>query len=230
MIAIFAQIMALSLGIALSPTPVMGTIFMMVAPGSGRNSVAFVCGWVSGVALSVTGCTLLASVLPRREDTLRDSLSVETPLIGWLLIVFGVLIAIVAAVQFRRSRQPGYQTSQPAWVKLADKLTFVHVMLIGTVYAAFRPKNLLIALATGVIIGSSQFGLLASVLAIVLFTALASFTIAAPIIAYYSTSPRVDGVLKRVSDWLLVNATTVTSIAMCMLALMLTVNGILRLA
>ncbi|MFC4224842.1 GAP family protein [Lysinibacter cavernae] len=224
---VFIEILALSLGIAISPVPIMGTILMLISPGSKSASVGFAFGWVSGIAVAVTAFTFISLLLPTGSSGKGMPGAEPGPLFGWLQIGLGILLAVVAVVQWRR-KAGGSSTGDalPKWMTAADKLSVGHAVTIGFFYAAFRPKNLLIAIATGLLIGSPELNFTQSFLAIVIFTALASFTIAAPILAYFFGNTKVEGWLEATSHWLVRNTLIVTSAAMLALAAILIWNGV----
>ncbi|GAA3589262.1 hypothetical protein GCM10022198_11390 [Klugiella xanthotipulae] len=223
---ILAELFALSLGVAISPVPIMGTVLLLVSPRSASASVGFAFGWISGIAVAVTGFTLLAALIPVSAAA-REPADAP-PVWGYLQIGLGAALIVVTLVQWLRRPRDG-AAQLPRWVSAVDRLTTARAVLIGFVYSALRPKNLLIAVASGVVISAPGLSLAERIVAIAVYSVLASVTIAAPIMAYFWGNRRVEAGLETLSDWLLRYSAAVTSVAMLMLAGILLWSGLTHL-
>lgn len=220
MAPVIGEMLPLALGIAISPTPVMATIIMLLSPKAKGTSVGFLIGWVIGIAIMTSLFALLSSLLP----TVRPL----SPLyvIGGVEILLGVVLIGLAVRTWRARPRSGEVTAVPRWVRAIDSLTLWRGLAIGFVYSAFRPKNLLISLAAGIVIGSAGLEALPAVLATAIFTVIAASTIAAPIVVYFSGKQRVTATLEDTREWLLRNVAVITATALLFLGVVVVGMGI----
>ena len=58
------HILPFAVAVALSSVPIMATIFILLSPNRSRSSLPFLIGWVLGIAVVVTLCTLGAQAIP----------------------------------------------------------------------------------------------------------------------------------------------------------------------
>ncbi|QPE06168.1 GAP family protein [Microbacterium schleiferi] len=84
-----------------------------------------------------------------------------------------------------------------------------------------RPKNLTLAVAAGLAIGSASLDVVGSSLAVLIFTAVAVSTVAALVLAYVFGSQSVRPRLERFSDWLVANSSLVLNLSVVLLGALL---------
>lgn len=216
----WVQLLPLALTIALSPLPVAALLMLVFSPDGFRSGVGFSIGWFVGVLLATTGLAALTSLLPyTRSAELGVARAAVPLLLGAALMVFGVL-------QWRRRPAPGAEVPMPAWMGVLGRLTPVRAALIGVGYAAFRPKNLAVAAAAGVIIlggGADPTGATAS---LGIFTLVASMTMLGPVLAYALGGRVVRVALARARLWLVHNLPVITAATMLVIGLVLTLAGL----
>ena len=75
------HILPFAVAVALSSVPIMATIFILLSPNRSRSALPFLIGWVIGLFVVVSLCTLLAQVvptarLPRQPDTAVGSIEI----------------------------------------------------------------------------------------------------------------------------------------------------------
>jgi len=182
--------------------------------------VGFLIGWVAGITLMTTLFVVLAQLLPSTRP--------HTPALitGIVEILLGLLLVGLAVRTWRARPRAGEKPPVPRWINAIDSLTLWRGLAVGFVYSAFRPKNLLISLAAGVVIGSAGLRLAPSAIVLVIFIVFAASTIAAPVVAYFSGAPRVTTGLEGLREWLLRNVATVTSTALLFLGVVIVGMGI----
>ncbi|GAB3606497.1 hypothetical protein GCM10027413_19060 [Conyzicola nivalis] len=217
---VIGDVLPLALGIAISPLPIMATTIMLLSPKARGTSVGFLIGWVAGITVMTTLFVLLAALLP--------SVRPHTPnvLIGAIEMLLGLLLIVLAVRTWRARPRAGESPPVPRWITAIDSLTLWRGLAVGFVYSAFRPKNLLISLAAGVVIGSARLALAPATVVMAIFVALAASTIAAPVVAFFSGAPRVTTGLEGLREWLLRNISTVTATALLFLGVVIVGMGI----
>lgn len=220
------ELIALALGIAISPMPVLGVILMLLAPRGIRAGAGFAIGWIAGVGLAVSLFSVLSSLLPEPGSAETDTA------FGLAPVVVGAALIAVGIVQLRRrshGRAVDDSGDLPHWLVAVEKLTLMRSIMLGFGYAFFRPKNLVITIAAGLLIGRVQPGVAETAIALVLFTVLASVTIAAPPAAYALGGARVKAMLVHTRVWLLANLAWITAVTLVLIGSALIVLGLLSL-
>ena len=216
----WGQLLPLALTIALSPLPLAALLLMLLAPGGFRAAAGFSIGWFLGVLLSATLLALLSSLLPHDRGAGSSLLQVVVPLLlGSALIVLGI-------VQWHDRPSRGADVPLPRWLSALDRLTPGRATIIGVGYAAFRPKNLVMAAAAGVVILGAHADPTGIVISVAVFTALASITMLGPVFAYAFGGQAVRGRLERLREWLVRNMPLITVATVLVLGAFLVLAGL----
>ena len=220
--SVIGEILPLALGVAISPVPIIAAILMLLSPGARGTSVGFLGGWVLGIVVAVVVFTLLASVLPDAED------STSKPVAGALMIILGLLLLVLAAKQWRSRPRGDTEPALPRWMGAIDTMTAARALVLGFLLSAVNPKNLLMAAAAGIAIGSADLTLNGSVVAVAVFTLIAASTVAVPVIAYLLATDRMAAPLESLRTWLVKNNSTVMAVLLLVIGVVLVGKGISR--
>ena len=145
---VIGEILPLAIGIAISPIPIIAAILMLLSPRAKGTSVGFLIGWVGGIVVAIVLFTLLSSVIP--QDTGGPS-----PVAGVIKIILGALLLFLAIKQWRARPAEGEQASMPKWMSAIDSMSAGKALGLGFLLAAVNPKNLLMAISAGVIVGGA---------------------------------------------------------------------------
>ncbi|GAB3389921.1 GAP family protein [Humibacter soli] len=210
----------LAIGIAISPVPVIAAILMLLSPKAKSTGVGFLLGWVIGITVAVVVFTLLSSVLPASNP------DATKPIIGVIDIVLGVLLLLIGIRQWRSRPEPGEEPKLPAWMKAIDTMTAARGFVLGLVLSAVNPKNLLLAVAAGLAIGSASVVAWQQVIAIIIFVLIASCTIVVPVVAYLLASKAMRGPLDNLRRWLAANNATIMAVLMFVIGFVVIGKGI----
>jgi threonine/homoserine/homoserine lactone efflux protein len=216
----WGQLLPLALTIALSPLPLAVLLLMLLAPGGFKSAVGFSIGWFLGVLLSATLLALLSSLLP--HDRGPGSRAVQTA----LPLLLGIALVVLGIVQWHDRPSRGADVPLPRWLNALDRLTPTRATIIGVGYAAFRPKNLVMAAAAGVVILGAHADPTEILLSVAVFTALASITMLAPVVAYAVGGTAVRGRLVRLREWLVRNMPTITGVTVLLVGAFLVLAGL----
>src|SRR4051812_12684476 len=109
--------LALAVGIALSPLPIIAVVLMLTSRRAKVNGPAFVLGWMIGLA--VVGAIVL--VLARMIGTGKPASPAAW--VGWVKIALGLLLLVVAVRQFRARPRGDEQPELPKWMAGIDDMT-----------------------------------------------------------------------------------------------------------
>ncbi|MDQ2661457.1 MAG: GAP family protein [Actinomycetota bacterium] len=218
--SVIGDILPLALGIAISPIPIIAAILMLLSPKARGTSVGFMLGWVLGIVIAVIVFTLLASVLPEQDA------DASKPIAGWIKIVLGVGLLFLAVRQWRGRPKPGEDAALPKWMAAIDTMTAGRGFVLGFLLSAVNPKNLLMAIGAGVIIGSGALTVGETTLAIVIFVLIAACSVAIPVIAYLVASARMAAPLESLRGWLVHNNATVMAVLLLVIGVVVIGKGI----
>ncbi|MEC5184786.1 hypothetical protein RCH12_002256 [Cryobacterium sp. MP_3.1] len=216
----WGQLLPLALTIALSPLPLAGLLLILLAPDGFKAAAGFSIGWFLGVLFSATLLALLSSLLPHDRSAGTRTLQVAVPLL------LGIALIVLGLVQWHDRPQRDAEVPLPRWLSALDRLTPARATIIGVGYAAFRPKNLVMAAAAGVVILGAHSDPTGIVVSVALFTALASITMLGPVLAYAFGGPAVREKLVRLRGWLVRNMPVITVITVLLLGVFLVLAGL----
>lgn len=217
---VIGGILPLALGIAISPIPIIAAILMLLSPKAKGTSVGFLLGWVLGIVVAVVVFTLLGSIIPASDP------DASKPIAGTIQIVLGALLLLLALKQWRSRPKGDAEPPMPKWMAAIDQLTAVKGAGLGFLLSAVNPKNLLMAVAAGVAIGTGGLSGGEATLAIVIFTVIAACSVAVPVIAYLIASAKMAGPLESLRHWLVHNNATVMAVLLLVIGVVLIGKGI----
>jgi threonine/homoserine/homoserine lactone efflux protein len=214
------EILPYALGIAISPIPVIAAILMLLSPKARVTSVGFLLGWLTGIVLAVTVFALLSSVLP---DTGDDG---SQPVKAVIQLVLGALLLLLAVRQWRGRPKAGEEPALPKWMQAIDRIGFPTAFGLGFLLSAINPKNLLMAAAAGVAVGSAALATGEVVVVIAVFTVIAASTVLVPVVAYLIASARLRGPLDALRTWLAKENAVIMAVLLLVIGVSLIGKGI----
>ena len=211
---VIGDLLPLAIGVAISPIPIIAAILMLFSAHAGRTSAGFLIGWVAGIVVATGLFTALAGSLGASDQPTG---------VSWTKVGLGALLLMVGLRQWR-GRHGGH--GPPKWMAAIDRMGFGQALGLGFALAAINPKNLLMAVAAGVAIGSGGLGVGGDVVAIVIFTVIAASTVAVPVIAYAVAKERMREPLAKAKAWLEENNATVMAVLILVIGVVLIGKGI----
>jgi len=212
------QVIGLAVGIAISPVPIAAVILMMFSGRARANSAAFMVAWIAGIAVVTTVVTLIPGL--EADDGEPGTAA------GWVKLVLGLLLVLVALRQWRSRPQAGDEPELPGWMARIDTMKSGAAFGLGFLLSAVNPKNLLLGIAAGAAIGSA--GLAGGEIAVVItaFTLLAAVTVIVPVVGFLLAGDRMDRTLDATKDWLIRNNSVVMAVLLVVLGVNLLGDGI----
>lgn len=206
---------ALALGIALSPFPVIPAILLLFAAQPRATSLAFLGGWLGGVAAATGVFVLLADVVGSGGES-PTWLPWVRILVGAVLLVYGVneWIAMHASDDL------------PGWMQSIQDATPARAVRLALLLSVANPKVVLLAAAAGLDIGTADLTPAGTIATTVAFTLLASVSVAAPVLMFALVGARVLPPLEKAKDWLVRNNAAVMAVVIIVIGLVLLKNGV----
>jgi hypothetical protein len=214
------ELLPLAVAIAISVTTIITTVLMLLSPPAKSRTVGLLVGCVVGVGGAVALFTLLADLLPT-QDSGGSSLVASV-----IKMVIGVLLVVLALTQWRGRPARGDRAELPKWMTGVDSMTPGKALVLGVLLSAVVPKNLLIALSAGLIVGAAGFSGGQAALVIVLFTAIAASTVAVPVVAHLVAPARMRGPLERLREWLVENNVAIMVVVLLVIGVVMIGNSI----
>ncbi len=210
---VVGEVLGFAVGIAVSPVPIAAVILMLFAAKARTTGPVFLLGWVLGIAAVTTVVVLIPGLDAGGGEPSSTA--------GIIKGVLGVLLLLAAARQWASRPGAGDEAPIPKWMSGIDSMGAGSAFGLALALSAVNPKNLLLAAAAGAVIGSADLTGGAAVWAIVVFTAIASMTIAIPVIGYLVAGDRLQPTLDGAKDWLIENNTAVMSVLMLVFGVIL---------
>jgi threonine/homoserine/homoserine lactone efflux protein len=190
------QTLSFGIGVALSPMPIILVVLMLGAPNGRAGALAFLAGWIVGLAAVGTIVLVIESGAEAGEG--------GTPATWASILTLGLGFALVVlAAKQRRARPRGEAEPElPGWMKTVD--TFSPAKSAGTaaLLGGVKPKNLILTIGACTAIAQIGASTASQAVALATFIAVASAGVASPIVIYFSTGDRASAILTDVRDWL----------------------------
>lgn len=218
--SVIGEILPLALGIAISPIPIMAAILMLLSPKAKATSVGFMLGWICGIVVALIVFVLLASILPQSESDQPQ------PIAGMIKILLGALMLFLALKQWRARPHDDVEPPMPTWMSAIDTMTAGKGFGLGFLLSAVNPKNLLMAAAAGVIIGSAPLSVSSAIAVAIVFTVVAACSVTVPVVAYMVASRAMAGPLESLRGWLVHNNATVMAVLLLVIGVSVIGKGI----
>ena len=187
----------MSVGVALSPLPVAAVMIMLMTGRARQNAPAFLLGWILGILTVGIGVFLLQGVETARVDS--------SALAGLIRIVLGSALLLLSLRQWRRRPAPDDPVVIPRVIRSLDNIGVVQASATGFLLSGINPKNLLLTAAGAATMGESVLDSGVQLIALLIFAAIASLTVAVPVAAYFLFRRRAEAAMGQWKDWLIRN-------------------------
>jgi threonine/homoserine/homoserine lactone efflux protein len=212
-----------AVGVALSPVPIVAVILMLGTPKARANGPAFALGWVVGLAVVSVVVLLVAG---GADDPGSDTSDV----VDVVKVLLGVLLLLVALKQWRSRPGEGEEPQLPRWMSAIDGFTAGRSLGLGAALSGLNPKNLALALAAAAGIAQAGMSGGGDAVAVLVFVALGSLTVAGPVVAYLVAGEKVRHPLEQAEQFMADNNAVIMAVVCLILAAKLVGNGIAGLS
>lgn len=211
-----SEVMTFAIGVAISPIPIIAVILMLFSAKARVNGPSFLLGWILGLGV-VSG---IVYALTDASDAATDSGASDTT--STLKIVLGAALVALALRSWRHRNLPH---TPPKWMHAIDSMTPVKAFALGVLLSAINPKNLI--LTAGAAAGVGQLGLDtgAAIVSIVVFVAIASISIAGPVLYSLVAGASAQEHLDELKRWLEANHATVMAVLLLVFGVLLISKG-----
>jgi threonine/homoserine/homoserine lactone efflux protein len=218
------QVLSLGVGVALSPVPIIAVVLMLGTPRGRANGPAFVLGWIVG--LSIVGTIVL--VVAGGADASENAEPADW--VGWLKIVVGVLLVLVAVRQWRGRPRAGEEAAMPKWMRAIDRFTPGRSMAIAVALSALNPKNLLLTVGAAAAIAQTGVSAGDQAIALAVFVLVGTLGPAAPVVIYFALGERATRILDELKTWMTAHNSAIMAVLCLVIGAKLIGDGISGLA
>jgi Sap, sulfolipid-1-addressing protein len=217
------ELLPLAVAIAISVTTIITTVLMLLSPEAKSRTVGLLVGCVVGVGGAVALFAFLADLLPTQDS---GGSSLEASVIK---MVVGVLLVVLALREWRGRPASGDRAELPKWMAGVDSMMPGKALVLGLLLSAVVPKNLLLALSAGLIVGEAGFSRGRAAVVIVVFTVIATSTVAVPVVAHLVAPTRMRGPFERLREWLVKNNVAIMVVLLLVIGVVMIGNSIASL-
>lgn len=183
------EIIPLAIGIAISPIPIIAIILMLITPRARTNGLAFLGGWLLGLAVVGTVVLVVANTAGVATS------SGPSKAASAIKLVFGLLFCLLAWRQFGKRPRGGAAAAMPGWMKALDGFTVVRSLAVGALLSGVNPKNLMLNVSAAATIAQAGLSGAEQALALVVLVVLGSLGVMAPVAVYFAMGDRAARVL-----------------------------------
>ena len=186
------ELIPLALVIAISPLSIIPGILVLGTPRPRPTGIAFLIGWVLGIA-TITGAFVAGA------DVSNDGLDSKPTWAPYVRVVLGVaLIAFGVYRWLGRNRS----AHNPKWMTAMSSMGPGRAFITAIVLTVANLKVFTMCAAAGVAIGTAALGRTGAWQAVLIFTLLAASTVAIPVLGYLFAGDRLEAPLGRVKEWM----------------------------
>jgi threonine/homoserine/homoserine lactone efflux protein len=217
---VIGDILPLVVVVAVSPINIVAAILLLFSKRPIANASSYLLGFTIGVAAVLSGITAIADAIGLHPGSDRSRGA------SWLLLALGVFLLVVAFRKLTHQREPGRQAETPKWMAGISEFNAGKSLLAGLAVGALNPKNIAVALASGVVVGNAMLPAGQQIGVIAIYTLVVSLGVAAPIVVAVALGEGSEGVLTAWREWLDRNNTTVMAVIYLFFGVILVGKGI----
>jgi hypothetical protein len=214
------EMLPLAIGIAISPLPIIAIILMLITPKARSNGLAFLGGWMLGLAVVGTVVLIVANTAGIATS------SGPSRTVSWIKLVLGLLLLVVAWRQFRKRPKPGEEALLPKWMRALDGFTPTRSLAIGALLSGVNPKNLILNATAAAGIAQSGLGGFQQAVVLLVLVIVGSLGVMAPVGVYFAMGDKAAHVLDGWKTWLAANNATVMMVLFLVFGVTLIGKGI----
>ena len=207
-----------AVAVALSPIPIVAVVVVLGAPRARTAGPAFALGWIAGLlAVSVVVVLLVGSASDPDSDD---------PGVNWLKLGIGIVFLLMAAKQWTKRPRPGKEPEVPGWMATIDTATPPRAALLGAALSGANPKNLALTLAAVASIAEAGLDAGDTAIAVALFIAPGSVTVAGSVLFYLVDADRAARPLAAVKQFMSDNNAVIMMVVLLLLGAKLLGDGL----
>jgi len=188
--------------------------------GARAKSLAFLLGWVVGIAVATTVLISVASTQSLSTGGAPSDTS------SWIKVILGLLLVVAAAGQWRKRPTPGQEATMPGWMAKIDTLKPVGAVGLGFLLSALNPKSLLLIAAGAITIAQADLSSADTAIVVGVFTLIGASTVAIPSLGYLFLGAKIQPALNEAKAWLSMHNAAVMAVLLLVIGVTLLGKGL----
>jgi threonine/homoserine/homoserine lactone efflux protein len=214
------QVLSFGVGVSLSPIPIVGVVLMLGTPRARANGLAFLAGWIGGLAVVETIVLLLSSGASASDQ------GQSADWVNVLKLVLGILLLGVATKQWRGRPRDGQAAAMPKWMQTIDTFSAPKAGGLAVLLSAVNPKNLLLVVGAAAAIAQTGVSAGKQAAALAVFVAIGTIGPGAPVAIYFAMGDRSKGILEELRGWMSQNNGAIMAVICLVIGAKLIGDGI----
>lgn len=210
-----------AIGVAISPLPIIAIILMLLSRRTGPNSLAFLIGWMVGIAAVLVAVLAIGAALGLSTGGSNTADGTST-----FKLVLGIILVVLGLRRIRQRPAQGESPAPPKWLTSVEDLSTPKAGGLGFALAAVNPKNLVLIIGGGTTIAQTSTSVGQRVVAVAIFVVLGSLTIGLPVLMYALARAKATPILDRWRNWLGAHASATVGAVILVLGVLLIGKGV----
>ena len=186
------ELIPLALVIAISPLSIIPGILVLGTPRPRPTSVAFLIGWLLGIA------TITAAFVGG-ADVSNDGLDTKPTWAPYVRIVLGLALIAFGVYRWLGRHRAAHN---PKWMTAMSSMGPGRAFITAIVLTVANLKVFAMCAAAGAAIGTAALGRVGAGQAVLIFTALSASSVAIPVLGSLVAGDRLEAPLSRVKEWM----------------------------
>ena len=190
------QVLALGVGVAVVPGPIIAVVLMLLTPRARVTGPAFMVGWLVG--LGIVGAAVLLIESP------TDAASDNGPAtwVSVLKLLFGIALLLGAISQWRGRPRGDGEPATPKWMGAIEHFGPGKAAGAGAALGVLNPANLVLSVAAATTIAATEISGGQQAAAYAVFAVVGTAGVAIPVVIYFAMGDRAEPILERLRGWL----------------------------
>jgi threonine/homoserine/homoserine lactone efflux protein len=190
-----ASLLPAAVAVALSPIPIVAIVVVLGTRRGRVNGVVFALGWIIGL----TAVSALVVGLLGGADRADSGPATAASLVQ---AVLGLLLLVLAARKWRSRPRGDAEPEMPAWMDTVEHLQPLRALALGLGLSGLNPKNLALTAAAAASIAQAGLDGTDTVLAVAVFVAVGSITVAGAVAATLVAPRATQGPLASIKSFM----------------------------
>ena len=202
----------------MSPIPILALVVILTATKDTKNGPAFLLGWMLG--LFIVGILVFLYPVNQTEN------GTPTFLAGLIRIILGFILLMLAIRKLLKQHYSDKQVKVPKLITRLEKVGIFKSAMAGFIFSAIYPKNLVLSIGGAVVIDRVVSIFAMQVISLLVFTTLASLSIASPIVVSLLKKQKSEIMLAQLRSWLVKNNAIIIIILLLIFGVLLIGRGL----
>ena len=213
------ELLPYSVGVALSPIPIVAVVLMLGTARARANGLMFAIGWVVGLSAAATIVLVVTGGASQAGSATADSVS-------WGKLAIGVVFLAMARRSWRSRPKAGEDPKMPTWMADVDGLGPVKALGLGVALSGLNPKNLALAAAAGAAIAQAGLDAGSDAVGIAVFVVLGSVTVVGAVLFYLVAPTAAEAPLASIKTFMSAHNSVIMMVILLVLGAKLIGDGL----